>query len=99
MSLSAWALISVDESSLQSAIGVNPAVTEKWPVRALRIEGVEVRFDDEDFFLAGRSFRHNLPRRIGDETLPPKFDAVAAVRRFVPDAVRHRDVAAIGDGV
>ena len=36
---------------------------------------------------------------IGDETLAPEFEAGAAIGRFVADAVRRGDVAAVGDRV
>ena len=41
----------------------------------------------------------DLARRIRDEALAPEFDAVAADGRFVADAIRHRDIAAIRHGV
>ena len=68
-------------------------------MRPLRVERVEVGFDDEDFLGGRRRLRDDLPSRIDDETLPPKLNPVTAVRRFVADAVGHGDVAAIGDGV
>src|SRR5205814_3424814 len=44
-----------------------------------------------------RSFCDDFAVRSAHETLPPKFNAISTGGRFVTDAVRHRDVAPIGD--
>src|SRR5437879_2841481 len=92
-SVRSWS--SINEAFLNFAVRVDTAVAEKWPVRALRVERAEIGLDDQRLLLAHRSFCHDLPRRIGDKTLPPKLDPIAAVGRLVSHAIRHRDVAAV----
>src|SRR4051812_32907748 len=63
------------------------------------VHSLPIDLGREDFFLVDGGFGDDDPVRSADETLAPELDAIAAGRRFVSDAIRHRDVAAVRDGV
>src|SRR6185369_2018276 len=50
-----------------------------------------------NLFLIDRTFGDDFAVRPAHEALPPKFNAISTCRRFVTDAIRHRDVTPIGD--
>src|SRR5277367_3782184 len=91
----------VNEPLGEIAIRINPAVAQERPVRARHVHFGEVNGHDQNLFLVRRSFGEDFAGSSGDETLSPKFKAVAthAGNFFVADAVRHGDEAAVGDGV
>ena len=49
----------VDETLAHVGVGVNTAITKKRPVRPLRIDGVEIDFNDDDFFRVRRRLVKN----------------------------------------
>ena len=89
----------IHQSLRQIAVGVDAAVAEERPVGARDIDGGEVDFVDEDFLFLEAGLGDDLARRVGDEALAPELDAVPADGRFVADAIRHGDVAAIRHGM
>src|SRR5204862_866025 len=50
-----------------------------------------------NLFLIDRTFCDDFAVRSAHEALAPKFNAISTGRGFVADAVRHGDVAPIGD--
>jgi hypothetical protein len=89
----------VDKPSCDIAVSVDSPVSEKRPMCALRLHSVQVCFRNDHLFLVGGGPFDDLSRRVADKALAPEFDAIAAIRGFVTDAVRHRNVAAICHGV
>ena len=75
-------------------------------MRAAEFDLREIAVDDHHRFLVDRRALHDLAVRRGDERLAPEHDAVLVDRLalgvlddLVADAVRHADVAAVGDRV
>src|SRR5438128_2266944 len=91
--------LSIEQSLLDPGVRVDATVAQKWPVRAMLVDPPPIDFADHDFFLVDRSFRNDLAVRTANETLPPKFNSIAAGRRFMTDAVRCGHVAAVRDCV
>ena len=68
-------------------------------MRTLFLHACEINLYSDDFLVVDAPFRQNLPCRVTKETLSPKFDARAAGRGFVADAVDGGDVATVGNRV
>jgi len=61
-----------------------------------RVHLAQIDLAEQDrFFLAG--IGDGFSRRVGDKTLPPKLNAVAAGRGFVADTIDRGNVAAVCD--
>src|SRR5882762_4770049 len=91
--------LSIEQPLLNSSVSVHPPVAQKWPVCPMLVHPLPIDFANHDFFPIDRTFRNDLTVRSANETLPPKFNSVAASRRFVTDAVRCRHVTTIRDRV
>jgi hypothetical protein len=73
--------MSISQITLFDAlIGINATVSQKRPVGSLGIYGVQIYLCHNDFFLINRATVKDLSGRICDKALPPKLDAVPAVR-------------------
>src|SRR5262245_16164177 len=79
-------------------VSVYAAVAQERPVSAGGVHGCEVNGNDQDLFLIRAGFGKDFARGAGNEALAPEFNSVPG-EFFVPDAVGHGDVAAIGNGV
>src|SRR6266516_2727283 len=79
-------------------ISIDATVAEERPIAPCVLDAVRVAFDNENFLFVGRSLRHDLPERIGNERISPELDAARA-RPFIADAIHRRNVNAVGDGV
>jgi peptidyl-prolyl cis-trans isomerase B (cyclophilin B) len=89
----------VDEPPGDLVVGINPAVAQEGPVRALGLDSIQVRFCyNYALFVAG-GLCDDISRGIADKALAPKFDAGAAFRGFMAHTVGHGNVTAIGYGV
>ena len=87
-----------DQSFGDVLIGVNAAVTQEGPVRALDIKPVEVAFGDDDLFSFDSRFGDELARWIAHKTLAPEINAVRRIA-FMARSIGHRYINAVGDGV
>src|SRR5438128_1358482 len=90
---------SIEQPLLDSRVSVDPAVAQKWPVCPMLVHSGPIDFADHNFFFPDRTFCNDLAIWAADETLSPKFNSIAASRRFVTDAVRGSNVAAVRDRV
>src|SRR5437764_3178283 len=91
--------LSIEQPLLDSRVGADAPVAHKLPVRPIFIHAVPIDFADHHFLLIDRTFGENLAVRPANETLPPEFNSVAAGRRFMADAIRCGDVAAVRNRV
>src|SRR5437773_538236 len=91
--------LSIEQPLLNSAVGVNTTVAQKWPVRPILVHTSPVDFANHNFFPIARTFRDDLAVGSADKTLSPKFNPVAASWCFVTDTIRRRYVAAVRDRV
>src|SRR5260370_1653236 len=91
--------LSIEQPLLNSRVSVDPAVAQERPVRPMLVYTGPVDFANHDFFPIDRTFGDDLAVRSANETLPPKFNPVAASRCFVTDPIRRRHVAAVRDRV
>src|SRR6266487_2826135 len=91
--------LSINQPLCQPAVGINPPVPKKRPVRARGIELPEVNRHDENLFLVRAGLGEDFAGGAGHETLSPKLDARASRWALVADAIGDSDVAAIGHGV
>src|SRR5438094_9642707 len=91
--------LSIEQPLLNSRVSVDPAVAQKWPVRPMFVHPRPINFADHDLLFLDRTFGDNLAVRSAYETLPPKFNPIAAGGRFVTDAVCCGNIAAVRDRV
>src|SRR4029077_8491366 len=91
--------LSVDQTSIDFAVGIDSAISQEWPVRPMLVDASPIDLRRHNLLLIDRTFRDDFAVRSAHETLAPKFDAISTGGRFVTDAVRHRDVAPIGNCV
>ena len=63
------------------------------------VDGFEIDFVHEDLLFFDAGLGDDLAAGVGDEALAPELDSVAAYRRFETDAIRHRDIAAVRNGM
>ena len=89
----------VDKPSCDLAVSVDSPVSEKRPMCALGLHSAQVCLCNDHLFLVDGGLFNNLSRRVADKALAPEFDAFAAIRGFVTDAIGHGNVAAIRHGV
>src|SRR5688572_8450239 len=96
----------VAETFGERPVGVDAPIAQERPVRAAEFDLCQVAIDDHHGFLVDRGALHDLSVRRGDERLAPEHDAVlvdglspGVLDDLVADAVRHADVAAVGNGV
>src|SRR5919109_1079642 len=82
-------------------VGIDAAISEERPVAARLFALCGITFDDENFFFAVGGFGHNLPKRISDKGIAPKFEPGITVLRvpFESNTINHCGVHAIGNGV
>src|SRR5437667_1389171 len=88
---------SVDHPPVESAVGIDAAVTQKWPMRPMLVYPDPFHIGDHNLFFVDGTFCNDLAVRSANKTLPPKFDSVPAGRRFLTDPIRRGDIAAIRD--
>src|SRR2546422_5716874 len=99
--MASWTLL-VNHPFRNILISVNPAIAQKRPVRALRVDLAEIAFCHQNGLFRDAGLRNDLSRRVGDEALPPELNAAPRIsvrRRLMSDAVGDRDINAVGDGV
>src|SRR5262249_14903605 len=89
--------LSIDHALFDACIGIDSAVAQKWPVRALFVNASPIDLRGQNFFAIDRPFCNDFAVRPAHKTLPPKFNAIPTGRRFMPDAVRHRYVTPVGN--
>src|SRR5216117_3129547 len=68
-------------------------------MRPLLIDASPINLRRHNLFLIDRTFRDDFAVRPAHKALPPKFNAISTGGRFVTDAVRHRDVAPVYNGM
>ena len=88
---------SVEQTLLEAGIGVDAPIAQERPVRPMFVDPLPVNFRGHNFFAVNRSFGDNFPVRAADETLAPELYAIASSGRFMPNTIRHCDIAAIRD--
>src|ERR1700729_4123014 len=89
---------SIHQSLGQVPVSVNPAVAQEWPMRTRYVHSFQVHRDNENFLFVRAGLGHDLPGSSCDKTLAPKFNAVAG-NNFMSDAIGHRHVTAVGNGM
>src|SRR5579862_4643673 len=82
-------------------VRINPAVAQERPVAASLFAASRVTFDHQNFFLLAASLGKNLPERIGNKRVSPKFQTRIARGgiAFVAHAIHYRDERSVGDRV
>src|SRR4029077_6988700 len=89
--------LSVDQTSIDFAVGIDSAISQEWPVRSMLVDASPIDLRRHNLLLIDRTFRDDFAVRSTYETLPPKFNAISTGGRFMTDAVRHRHVTPIGN--
>src|SRR5262249_19341919 len=89
----------IDHALFDACIGIDSAVAQKWPVRTLFVNASPIYVRGHNFFAIDRPFCKDFAVRSAHKALTPKFNAVSTGRRFMPNAVRHRYVTPVGDGM
>src|SRR6266404_7791478 len=84
---------------IETSISIDATIAEKRPVSAMPIDRVPIDIGHHDFFAIDRPFGDDHTIWTADETLPPKFDPVAARRFFVANAIRRGNITTISDGM
>src|SRR5262245_11522060 len=79
--------LSIDQTSIDLAVGIDSAVAQKWPMSPLLVDPGPVDLCRHNLFLVDRTFTNDFAVRSAHEALPPKFNAIPACRRFVADTV------------
>src|ERR1700722_2378765 len=98
-------LPSVQKPTRDRSIRIDPPVAQERPVAADIFEGFQVDVADQNFFAVVRGFGYDAAKRIAEKRSTPKFKSMTR-RRFAADvaslktnAIHHRDIDAIRDGV
>src|SRR5207247_3048257 len=68
-------------------------------MRPLLVDASPIDLRRHNLFLIDRTFRDDFAVRPAHKALSPKFNAISTDGCFVADAVRHRDVASVCDGM
>jgi len=89
----------IDQPSIDFAVSIDAAIPQKWPMRALLIDAAPIDVGHHNLFPVDGTFCENFAVRAANKALSPKFNAIAARRRFMTDAVWHGDIASIRDCV
>ena len=92
-------LLLINQAPIDFAVSIYAAVPQKWPVRALLVNAAPIDVGHHNFFPVDRTLRDDFAVRPANKALSPKFNAIAAGRRFMADAVGDCDIATIGDRV
>ena len=94
-----WILAIGALAAIYLAVGVDSAISQKWPVRPLLVNASPINGRSHNLFVIERSLCNDFAIRPAYEALSPEFNAFSAGGRFVSNAVRHCDVASISDGM
>src|SRR4030095_11373595 len=89
----------INQSFLKSRVSVNATITQERPMSSVFVDPLPINLRGHNFFAINRTFGADFAVRAAHKTLAPEFDPVTASGRFVSYAVRHRDVAAIRNGM
>src|SRR6267378_4146660 len=89
----------IDHSLLNSSVGIDAPIPQEWPMRTMFIHAFPFNIGSYDFVTVYRALRKNFAAWRADETLRPKFNAVASGRRFVAHPIRRGHEAAIRNRV
>src|ERR1700733_7886006 len=95
----------VQKTGRNRRVSFNAPVTQKGPIAARILDGVEVDFLDEDGFAVMRRLGQNATEGVSDKRAAPELEshtggAVAAyVSIFMADTVDGCDIDAVGDSV
>src|SRR4029077_18987752 len=89
--------LSVDQTSIDFAVGIDSAISQEWPVRPMLVDASPIDLRRHNLLLIDRTFRDDFAVRSAHEALAQKFNAIPTGGRFVTDAVRHPHVASIGN--
>ena len=84
---------------VKPAVSINATIPQEWPVRALLVYAAPCHIGHNNLFLIDGTSCDDFAVWSANKTLSPKFNTIAARRRFMADAVWHRDIAAIRDCV
>ena len=78
--------------------GIDAAVAQEGPVAARFLREPWIALNDQDFFLVGGAFGEHAAKRVGNERVPPEFQA-AFRRALKTHAIYGRHENSVGDGV
>src|SRR5262249_38324340 len=89
----------IDHALFDAAVSIDPAISQKWPMRPLLVDASPIDVCGDDFFAIHRTFGDDFAVRSAHKALAPKFNAISTGGRFVTNAVRHRHVTPVCDGM
>src|SRR6202042_3356661 len=93
----------IQETGRNRRVSFNAPVTQKGPIAARILDGLQIDFLDQDGFAVMRRLGQNAAKGVSDKRAAPELepdagDAVAAyVSIFVADAVDGSDIDTVGD--
>src|ERR1700693_925574 len=96
---------SINQPVCDLAIAVDATISKERPIAANVFHDSQIDGADQDFFFVMRGFRDDTAEGVAQKRPSPKFQSVsrgrgaADVAVFMSDAVYHRYVDSIGDGV
>src|SRR5262245_52623000 len=87
----------IEQTLLDTSVGVDAAVAEKGPMGAVFGHAFPFHVGEDDFFAIDARLGEYLAARRDDEALAPEFDSIATGRRLVADPIDRRDKTPIRD--
>src|SRR5262245_45910509 len=71
----------VDHPLFDARVGIDSAIAQKWPMRALLINARPFHFGRDNLFAINRTFSDDFAVRPAHKALTPKFNSIAADRK------------------
>src|SRR6185503_12265202 len=90
---------SIHQPLRQPGVGIDPSVAQERPVRARDIHFGQVNRLEQALLFAHAGFGEDLAGGSGDKALTPELYPITPRGPLETNAVRHRDVATIGNRV
>src|SRR5260370_34764388 len=91
--------LSIEQPLLDSRVTIHAPVAQEWPMRTMLVHAIPFHIGDHNLFSIYRTLGNDFAARRRNKALPPKLNSLATCGRFMPDAVRSRDVTTIGNRV
>ena len=92
-------LLLIDQAPIDFAVSIHATIPQKWPVRALLVYTAPIHLGNHNLFPVDGTVYDDFAVRSANKALSPKFNAIAARRRFMTHAVRNRNIASVRDCV
>src|SRR5260370_2847364 len=91
--------LSIEQPLLDSRVSIHAPVAQEWAMRTMLVHAIPLHIGEHNLFAIDRPLGNDFAARRRNKALPPNLNSLATCGRFMPDAVRSRDVTTIGNRV